>query len=176
MPEVTGRDRRGQEDGLRAADLHSPAERLGRARDVLNQLADLLSDLTPLLKAAGDLPSDAAKRHITEALAHLADAVQSARDHVSAEHSPEAEASLARSPLGMPSRLKWSEDRAALMRERLVQTVRALQRSAADNAARLERLSHAEEPSLTDYRTETKRWRAFTDQAEQIAKRLEQDQ
>lgn len=161
VPEETGRDRRGRQN---------------QTRNVLNQLASLLSDLAPLLKAAGDLPSDADSRHIAEAVARLADAVQSARDHVSTERSPEAAANLARSPLSMPSRLRWSEDRAALLRERLVQAVRALQGSAADNTALLERLSRAEEPGLIDYRTETKRWQAFADQAEQMAKGLDQEQ
>jgi hypothetical protein len=72
--------------------------------------------------------------------------------------------------------LRWSAGRAALLRERLVQTMCALQRSAAETVRLLEqRADLVQEPGGIDYRTKIKRWRAFADQAEQMAKRLEQE-
>ena len=182
MPEDTGADRRVVGGELvSAADpwdagLRSAAVQADRARDVLNQLARALFDTGALLKAAADLPGDAAQLQTIEAISGLDDAVRAARAHVSAERSPGANSSLAGSPLGLPGRLRWSAGRAALLRERLVQTICALQRSAAETASRLEqRADLVGEPGGIDYRTEIKRWQAFADQAQQMAKRLEHE-
>lgn len=154
--------------------LRSARARANQAQDVINQLAGSLFEVGVLLKAAAGLPGDAARVHIGEALSRLDDAVQAALDHVSAEHSREVESSLACSPLEVPGRLRWSADRAGLLRERLAQTVRALHRSALEMAGVLERrIEVVREPGRIDYRTELKRWRGFAEQAEQMARRLE---
>lgn len=153
-----------------------PAAQTGQAQEVINQLARSLFDVGALLKAVVDLPGDAARRHITEALARLDDVVQQAQDHVSAERSRETAASLAGSPLQVPRRLQWSADRAALLRERMAQTVWAVHRSASETVGLLEqRIEVVSKPGPIDYRTEIKRWQAFADQAEQMANHLDQE-
>ena len=67
------------------------------------------------------------------------------------------------------------EDRPAVLEDCMARTARALQVTALDAAAMLERQADgARRPSRLDYRTEIKRWRAFADQAEQMAQRWEQ--
>jgi hypothetical protein len=66
-------------------------------------------------------------------------------------------------------------DREALLRERGVHTARALRVAAADAAVLLEQQADLiRQPGRMDYPTEIKRWRAFADQAEQMARRWEQ--
>jgi hypothetical protein len=61
------------------------------------------------------------------------------------------------------------------MQEHMARMARALQASAADYAALLERRAElTRPPQRMDYRAEIKRWRTFADQAEQMAKRWEQ--
>ena len=68
-----------------------------------------------------------------------------------------------------------AEDRTALLEERMARTARALQVTALDAVAMLERQAdRARQPSRLDYPTEIKRWRSFADQAEQMARRWEQ--
>ena len=68
-----------------------------------------------------------------------------------------------------------TEDRPALLEERMARTARALQATALNAAARLERQAdRARRPGRLDYPTEIKRWRAFAAQAEQMAERWEQ--
>ena len=67
------------------------------------------------------------------------------------------------------------EDRPALLEERMARTARALQVNALNAAALLERQADlARPPARLDYPTEIKRWRAFADQAEQMAECWEQ--
>jgi hypothetical protein len=67
------------------------------------------------------------------------------------------------------------EDRPAVLTERMAQMARAMQVGALDAVALLERQAHrARPPARLDYPAEIKRWRAFADQAEQMAKRWEQ--
>jgi len=69
------------------------------------------------------------------------------------------------------------EDRPAVLEERMARTARALQVTALDAVARLERQAdRARPPGRLDYRTEIKRWRDFADQAEEMARRWEQPQ
>lgn len=76
---------------------------------------------------------------------------------------------------GSHDRSRPAADDAALLRERMVQTARSLQAAAADYAALLEqRADLAPKPGRMDYPAEIKRWRAFADQAEHMAKRWEQ--
>ncbi len=66
------------------------------------------------------------------------------------------------------------EDRPALLTERMARTVRAMQVNALNAAALLERQGdRARPPVRLDDPTEIRRWRAFADQAEQMAKRWE---
>jgi hypothetical protein len=66
------------------------------------------------------------------------------------------------------------EDRPALVNERMARTARAMQANALNAAALLERQAGlARPPALLDYPTEIKRWRAFADRAEQMARRWE---
>jgi hypothetical protein len=61
------------------------------------------------------------------------------------------------------------------MTQRFAQTARALQASALDAASLLEQQAGlVRPPGRLDHRAEIKRWRAFADQAEQMAKRWEQ--
>ena len=67
------------------------------------------------------------------------------------------------------------EGRPAVLREHLAQTARVMQVRALDAIALLERQADlAGPPARIDYPAEIKRWRAFADQAEQMAKRWEQ--
>ena len=73
------------------------------------------------------------------------------------------------------------ENRPALVNERMARTARAMQAKALNAAALLEEQADlarppARPPTLLDYPTEIKRWRAFADQAEQMAKRWERPQ
>ena len=66
-------------------------------------------------------------------------------------------------------------DPAAAMTDRMARTARELQVRALDAAALLEqRAEVARRPSRRDYPAEIKRWRAFADQAERMARRWEQ--
>jgi len=57
----------------------------------------------------------------------------------------------------------------------MARTARALQAAAADYAALLEQKADlTRKPGRMDYPAEIKRWRAFADQAEQMAKRWEE--
>ena len=82
-----------------------------------------------------------------------------------------------RSPRGTREGLAQIANRVASLNEYVVQTAHALQLAAADTAALLEqRADLVGQPGQIDYPTEIKRWRAFADQAEQMAKRWEQRQ
>ena len=67
-------------------------------------------------------------------------------------------------------------DRAApLQQEHMARTARVLQASATDYATLLEQKAGlSRPPRRMDYPAEIKRWRAFADQAEQMARRWEQ--
>jgi hypothetical protein len=71
--------------------------------------------------------------------------------------------------------LSLAGDPMALLKERAVHTAWALRAAALDAATLLEQQGDlARRPGKLDYPTEIKRWRAFADQAEQMAKRWEQ--
>ena len=66
-------------------------------------------------------------------------------------------------------------DPAAVLIERMAHAARELQARALDAATLLEqRANITRRPSRMDYPTEVKRWRAFAQQAEQMAERWEQ--
>lgn len=67
-----------------------------------------------------------------------------------------------------------TEERPALLEERMARTARALHATALDAVAMLERQAdRARRPGRLDYPTEIKRWRAFAEQAEQMVRRWE---
>jgi hypothetical protein len=67
------------------------------------------------------------------------------------------------------------EDRPALLKQRMACTARSVQVSALNAAELLERQAdRARRPARLDYQADIERWRAFADQAEQMAKRWEQ--
>jgi hypothetical protein len=70
---------------------------------------------------------------------------------------------------------RLATDPLALLDARAARTARALQAAALDAAALLERQADlARQPGRLDYQAEIKRWRAFAEQAEQMARRWEQ--
>jgi hypothetical protein len=98
------------------------------------------------------------------------------RDHVFAGRGHGTRAGL-----GRQSRRDGQEgsapaaDRVALLRERMARAARALRAGAADYAALLEQgAGPVRQPGRVDYPAEIKRWRAFAEQAEQMAERWKQ--
>jgi len=120
-----------------------------------------------------------AAQRITEALSRLDDAVRQVRAHEFAQHGPASQHSgpdLTRRPPPVAlERCRSAGDRSALLRQRVAQTARALQFTAADTATLLEQ--HADmlrqQPARTDYPTEIKQWQVFADQAGLMAERWE---
>jgi anti-sigma B factor antagonist len=154
----------------RAADQAAPADEL------LHWVVTSIFDIALLLQTAADLPRDAAGPRITEALGRIDDVVREVRDHRFARRVQAAQSSLAQgSALDTQQRLTQAADRAASLQERVAQTARALQSAAADTAALLQQQAAlAGQPARIDYPAEIKRWQAFADQAEQMAKHWEQ--
>jgi len=146
-----------------------------RTGELLGGVINSVSEVGALLRATADLP-DTARLRITEALRRLDDAVQKVRDHVSAERDRGTQPGPAwRPPLGRQKRSAPSSDHAALLQERMAPAARALQAAAVDYAALLEQQAALiRQPGRMDYPAEVKRWRAFADQAEQMAERWEQ--
>jgi hypothetical protein len=67
------------------------------------------------------------------------------------------------------------DDRPAALQVRLLHTAQAMQVRALETVALLEReASRAKPPIRLDFQTEIKRWRGFADNADQIARRWEQ--
>jgi hypothetical protein len=127
-------------------------------------------------QTATDMSPDAAGARITEALRRLDDVVQQVRHHMFAKRARAVQSSLARrSPPDTHQRLTQATDRVASLRERVARTARALHSAAADTAALLrQQAGLAGQPARIDYPAEIKRWQAFADQAEQMAKHWEQ--
>jgi hypothetical protein len=140
------------------------------------------------LQAAMGLPvPEAAARLITEALAWLDEVVRVVRDHILTEHGQQARpgqpvgphpAAPGRGELAANHTAALAErgaelrKRGAELRERVAQRAYAVYLAAADTAALLERQGDlAGQPGRIDYPTEIKRWRAFADQAKQMAER-----
>jgi hypothetical protein len=132
----------------------------GGTGELLARVVRGISEVGVLLRAAAEVREGAARRPVTEALGRLDDLAREVRRHVlagSARH-----------------RAAIADQRAALT-VRMAHTARAVQATAADAAALLERQADlAGPPGRMDYRTEIKRWRAFAEQAGQMAARWEQ--
>jgi hypothetical protein len=130
------------------------------------------------LQTAADLPQEVTRMRITEALHWLDDLAGQIRDYMFTENGRETPPGPARRTLpNGPERLARTADRLASLRARRARTAHALQAAAADAAALLEQQAElAKQPGRMDYPPEIKRWRAFAEQAEQMARRWEQPQ
>jgi len=132
-----------------------------------------------MLQATIDLPYDVTAQRITEVLSRLDDAVRQVRDHEFAKHGQASQDSApdltGRPPPLALERFRSAGDRSSLLRQRVTQTARALQFTAADTATLLEQ--HADvlrqQPTRIDYPTEIKRWQVLADQARVMAERWE---
>jgi anti-anti-sigma factor len=161
----------------RATDSSRAADQADRARELLNWSVDSIFAVGLLLRDAHELSRDAAGRRIAEALHRLDGVVREVRGHAFAEYSPGSQPGSARSSqLSAREYSAHALDRMPLLKERAAQTARGLQRAAADAAALLEQQADLiKQPSRMDYPAEIKRWRAFAGEAEQMAKRWEQE-
>jgi anti-sigma B factor antagonist len=167
--------------GARRRELHGKhatptADRAARAENLLDLTVDSIFSVGLILQAAIDLPRDVTAQRISEALQRLDDAVREIRHHVFTECSRGVGPDVAwRSPRDVLERSARARNRSQLLRRHVSQTARAAQSAAADTAELLEqRADLLGQPSRIDYQTEIKRWRAFADQAAQMAKRWEQ--
>ncbi len=157
------------------ADTSSAAGQADSARELLDWVVNSIFAVGVLLEGEHELPRDAATTRITEALHRLDDVVREVRDHVLAQRVQAVQSSFApRSPLAAHQRPEQATDRLARLQERVAQTARALQSAAGNTAALLQQQAGLAGPAQIDYPTEIKRWRAFADQAEQMANRWEQ--
>ena len=78
-----------------------PGGHADRTRELLDGVVNSLSEVGALLQTAADLPRDAARPRITEALRRLDDLAREVRDHVSADRGAGTQPGPAwRSPLG----------------------------------------------------------------------------
>jgi hypothetical protein len=138
----------------------------GRTGELLGSVVRSMFNVRGLLQDAADLPQDVRRRRIAEALRWLEDLAGQIRDHVFTQSGQQAGPGPARRAL---------PDRSALLGERAAHTAWALQAAAADAAVLLEQQADlARQPGWMDYPAQIKRWRAFADQAEQMARRWEQ--
>ena len=176
-------------DGALAAEAdrdNAPGERrngIARERTLDDGQLDLaVTDIftaAMMLQATIDLPHDVTAQRITEALRRLDDAIREIRDHEFAQHGQASRDSgpdlTGRPPPVAPERSASATDRSALLRQRVAQTARALQFTAADTATLLDQ--HADmlrqQRTRTDYPSEIKRWQVLADQAGLMAERWE---
>lgn len=125
-------------------------EREGRGGELLDRVASSFAEISLLPQDPADPPSDVARTDIVQALSRLDVLASEVRDDVSA----------ARDLHGT-----------ALLQARIARAARRLQEAAADAAALLEQRGDIVPFGRVDYKTEVKRWRAFADQAEEMAER-----
>jgi hypothetical protein len=153
----------------------SLADRADRAEELLDWVLASILDVGVILQANAGPPHGTSEMRITEAAGRLDDVVREVRNRLFAEPARGARSGSARSSPPKSQARARAVDHRAWLRDRLAQTARALQQAAADAAALLEQQADlAGRPGRIDYPTEIKRWRAFADQAEHMAKRWEQ--
>ena len=152
------------------------ADRAARAEDLLDVTVDSFFTAGLILQAAIGLPPAVTAQRITEALQCLDDAVREVRHHMFAERRQGAGPDVAWRPShDVLERSARARNRSQLLRRHVSETARAVQSAAADTAALLERQANLlSQPCRIDYPTEIKWWRAFADQAAQMAERWEQ--
>ena len=147
-----------------------------RAEELLGLTVQSIFGVGLILQAAINLPPDDTAQRITDALRRLDEVVRDVRDHVLAERGHSVEPGLVRrSPPQILERSAQARNRAQLLRRQVMQMAHAVQSAADDTAALLERRADLlGQPGHIDYPTEIKKWRAFADQAGQMAERWEQ--
>ena len=176
-------------DGALAAEAHRdkvPGKRKNgiarertQADDQLDSAVTNIFIAAMMLQAAIDLPHDVTAQRITEALGRLDDAVREVRDQEFAKPGQASQDSgpdlTGRPPLVGLERSASAADQSALLRQRVAQTARALQFTAADTATLLEQRADVlrQQPTRIDYPTEIKQWQVFADQAGLMAERWE---
>jgi hypothetical protein len=143
------------------------------AGQIMNRLFSIGLSLDSARSIVGTGPAGARIATATDEVDRL---IREIRDHVFAERTEETQVGLSRTSQpddrGRPAQ---TADHAALLQERLARTARTLQANAADYAALLEQTADlTRPPERMDAPAEIKRWRAFADQAEQMARRWEQ--
>lgn len=168
-------------DGGRASHEHAPAreaafpdDTMARfARFIVNRLFSVGLSLDSAHSIIGNGP---AADRVAAASDDVDRLIREIRDDVFAERAEGTQAGLPwEAQLDDQERAARAADRAALLHERMARAARALQASAANYAALLERAGElAGPPQRMDLPTEIKRWRAFADEAEQTARRWEQ--
>jgi hypothetical protein len=143
------------------------------AHHIVNRLFSIGLSLDSARSIVGKGPAGDRVAAATDEVDRL---IREIRDHVFAERGQGTLAGLPpKSQLDDPERSAQAPDRAALLQEHMARTARALQESVAGYAALLERRADlTRQPGRMDHPTEIKRWRAFAEQAEQMAKRWEQ--
>ena len=146
-----------------------PERRRGGTAELLDWVMNSMLGIGVALQAAAGQPPGTVGQDLLEAGRSIDEMAQVIRDHMDGER---ATSGLAGGP--QLDGQEGTADHAGLQR-RMARTARSLQLSAAGVAALLEQQSTlSSEPLRLDYATEIKRWRAFADQAEQIAGRWEQ--
>jgi len=155
---MSGADRQDRPGPGAAAPQDTMPELVGY---IVNGLFSIGLSLESARSIAGDGP---AGDRIAAATGKVDRLIREIRQHVFAEPQQEDQ-----------ERPAQTADRAALLREHMARTARALRASAADYATLLEQQADLiRPPRRMDYPAEIKRWRAFADQAEQMARRWEQ--
>ncbi|HYA52696.1 MAG TPA: hypothetical protein VEG33_16170 [Streptosporangiaceae bacterium] len=169
----------------------------GRAGELLDSVVNGIFTAGMSLQAAiGSSLPEAAAQCITEALRCLEEVIREVRGHVFTAQGQQVQPGHAARPgpdarerrelaanhtealreHGTALRERGAElrERGAELRQRVAQRAYAVYLAAADTAALLEQQGDlAGQPGRIDYPTEIKRWRAFADQAKQIAERWE---
>jgi anti-anti-sigma factor len=147
-----------------------------RAEELLDRAVSTIITVGMSLRAAASLPRGLASQRITEAVGRLDDVVREIRQHGFAGDGQHSQPGPARRrPPDPDEQFGQAARRTALLHQRVAQTAHALHTIAAGTAALLEQRAAAlAQPERLDYPTEIKRWRAFADQAAQMAERWEQ--
>lgn len=167
--------------GVASRERHGETEtriedRAARAEELLVRTADTISNVGAIVRDEIHEPSDVTVLRITEALDRLDGIIREIRDHLFAERVHGGGPGVARPPSpDLLERSALTRDHSLLLRSHVAQSARAVQSTAADTAALLER--RADILGLNarvDYRTEIKRWQVLRDQAGQMAERWEQ--
>ena len=143
------------------------------AQHIVNRLFSVGLSLDSAHSILGDGPAGDRVAAATDQVDHL---IREVRDYVFTERGQRTQADLpGESRRDGQERPAPTADRAALLHERVARTARALQAGAADYAALLEqRAGLTRQPERMDYQVEIKRWRAFAEQAEEMAGRWEE--
>jgi anti-anti-sigma factor len=164
---------RGELDGEEETQID---DRAARAEELLSRTADTISSVGSILRPAIDLPSDITAQRIAEALDRLDEVVREILNHVFAERVHGGGPGVAEPPSpDLLERSALARNHTLLLRMHVAQAARAMQSTAADTAALLDRrANYLGWHARVDYPTEIKRWQVLADQAGQMAAHWEQ--